>query len=155
GVTDLRAIDVNFDNAVDVVSIEPKRLKIHTRDEAAAAWALAAETELPEGLDQFVMADLFMVDSTRRPMTPTVSAARDEDAAAAAEAARRFDTYQSVIAFGPSGLRLIRVDLDEADAARLQDVTEASGIAGLSEVRAVLPIDIEHDGDLDLVTSSA
>ncbi|MCA9202702.1 MAG: CRTAC1 family protein, partial [Planctomycetales bacterium] len=146
---------MNFDNAVDVVSIEPKRLKIHTRDEAAAAWTLAAEMELPEGLEQFVMADLFMVDSTRRPMTPTVSAARDEDAAAAAEAARRFDTYQSVIAFGPSGLRLIRVDLDEADAARLQDVTEASGIAGLSEVRAVLPIDIEHDGDLDLVTSSA
>ncbi len=71
------------------------------------------------------------------------------------EQPQSFDADLDVILFGKSGLQILRTDLDkEARTIRLTPIEKETGLEALRDIIAVLPVDFDHDGDLDLVIST-
>lgn len=105
------------------------------------------ETELPFEANGIRTADLDR-DFVR-------TDANVEPADSGQESASSFrDTDLDVMLFGEAGLRLYRNDLDESGARSLAAVPQPEGIDLLEQVAAVEAVDLDHDGDLDLIVSS-
>lgn len=64
------------------------------------------------------------------------------------------DTDLDLVAYGTSGLRLLRNDLDASTGQRTLTVVPQAGLDKLTTVRSVAIIDLDHDSDLDLAVSS-
>lgn len=124
-------------------------------------WFAAATKSLKSGVRGLIQAELFPADASDplRIKRPT-SAPGDPDAASESELAnlaKAHNTYPGLIVWGTQGIELIRFDgrPNIEPEMRLLDSPRESGMESLRDVLAVQPADIDADGDLDLVVSSA
>jgi hypothetical protein len=133
------AADFDLDTQVDVALLQADRIDIQRRDEEA--WSLLHSHPLADPMQGLIAIDLD--DDVRR----------QPEAAGEATASGHPDCHQADLDFvlwGPSGVAALQNV--EADAERtLQPVELPAELAGLQNVRRVVPGDLDMDGDLDLL----
>ena len=99
-------------------------------------------------------ADLFLVDSSN-PKRIRADRNTQVDGDPDYGSAVRHDTFQSLLVFGPDGVRLVQLDGRAAteDSARMT-LIEDTGLEDIRDVTAAVSGDLEADGDLDLVLAT-
>lgn len=116
-----------------------------------------------------LIADLFEVDDPNRPrvaesvqelMSSGSTVAETTNASQAAEASvvvsgSRHDTLQELVVWGEAGVRIVGPRTDGSNGAELQVVSGEFGFESLVDVVAAVALDIESDGDLDLLFAAA
>ncbi|MGI9472691.1 MAG: CRTAC1 family protein [Rubripirellula sp.] len=106
-------------------------------------------------INGLVSADLFLVDSSN-PKRLRAGRKSTGDGEPDFGAAVRHDTFQSVLAFGAEGAKLIQIDgRTETEAtARMTLVEGTTGLEDVGAVTAAVSGDLEADGDLDLILAT-
>lgn len=123
--------DLNLDNKPDIVVVRAEGIEVLHQKEAA--W------ETLTSLAQVGLTGVHVVDLDR-------DAVKQEHC---------WEADPDLIAFGPAGVFIIENRLDDASATRSLKIREqTNGLTDLKNVLAVLPVDFDHDGDLDLIVSA-
>lgn len=144
-VRDARLVDFDLDQHLDLALLESNAISIYRRNDQGDGWENLGGIDLTHDFSRLIEADLYLTDATS-PDSPKRKAELD----------KQHDTLMGLIAFGPGGIRIFRNELDKPDQeAILAEQEHSEAMLALTEVTSVLPIDIEHDGDLDLIISSA
>lgn len=155
-VRDLCLMDFTLDGHPDLLVLQPGKLSLFSRDSLGQPWTLLTELDVAPDAAAVLAADLDR-DSRKSPLPPSAEAADDETG--------RFDKVVSpdeschdadpdIVLYGPSGVTVLRNDLNAAgDAPKLVEV-ENPGLAALRGVRTGILVDVDHDGDLDLIFSA-
>jgi tetratricopeptide (TPR) repeat protein len=135
------AADFNLDGVADVALLHADRLDIHRRDEQS--WSLLLSHPLTQSMDGMIAIDLD--DDVRR----------QAEAAGEGAASGHPECHQADLDFvlwGASGVVALQNVEAAPDAERtLQPIELPAELAGLQNVRQVIPGDLDMDGDLDLL----
>ena len=161
--------DYDLDLDFDLITISDSELRLFEHNESGG---LASEPSQTVALDMepggILIAEFFTVDDPKRPrLTQSVTELiqNSDDSAAGAdveteddlvsELSNRHDTFQEVLVWGAQGATFIAVAVDEQEGSlKLEPVIESTGIEELKGVIAAVALDIESDGDLDIVAST-
>ncbi|RMF44768.1 MAG: VCBS repeat-containing protein [Planctomycetota bacterium] len=95
-----------------------------------------------------------LAEATEAAQGAVAQSAATEPTAADVARARRHDTPQDLLIFGPDGVCLVRPVVSDRSRVEGLEVVAESGLESLASVVDVVPLDIESDGDLDLVVST-
>lgn len=155
GAVSVAAIDFDLDLDPDLVSVTESGLLQLWDNDGSSQWSQAGDLQLdmqPVGL---IAADLFLVDSSnpnRLRAEPKSSDQQQSDLGAAV----RHNSFASLIAFGPQGVRVIQIDgrASTPSDSRLKLVEVDTGLAEVDGVTSAIAGDLEADGDLDLVLAT-
>ncbi len=155
GATSTQTLDFDLDLDPDLVSVTGDGLLQLWNNDGSGQWTAAGQLKLdiqPTGL---IAADLFLVDSSN-PDRLRADSKSSEEQQADFGAAVRHNSFTSLIAFGPQGVRLIQIDgrASTASEARMKLVEVDTGLGQVSGVTAAIAGDLEADGDLDLVLAT-
>ncbi|MEE3370676.1 MAG: FG-GAP-like repeat-containing protein [Planctomycetota bacterium] len=141
----LRLVDFDLDDRVDVAVLRNDSLDIFVQDPADKSWSLLGSTSIPKGMRGFFEADLFLADKAGSPTAPERPGIPDS----------RHSHYMGFVVYGDNGVSILRNNLDQNPASPiLVEVDQSEDFRALRQVQAVAAIDIEHDGDLDLIVSA-
>ncbi|MEZ6090366.1 MAG: CRTAC1 family protein [Pirellulaceae bacterium] len=113
-------------------------------------WQLFASAKVPEGSERFVVADLFLVDSShnQRLRKSLVS----DDAATGVQQANQHDTFRSFVVSGGDAVSILQINPESAEPnGRLRIPQEPTGLEGIDGVTASTACDVDADGDIDLI----
>lgn len=139
-IADVQLADFDLDGRPDLFVTTAGRIEVFRRNEAGGWRSMAAAT-LPQGMTNLLLADL---DD-------------DVDANAAAPLNQSQQTScrhadVDVIVWGPGGWSVLENRLDETAGTRtLAAVEQDADWQAIVQVRAAALVDIDHDGDLDIV----
>lgn len=151
GVKQVHIVDFDLDQDQDVVTVQNDQLTVWTSDaNQPASWAKSltlklSENDLPSGLTGICLFDL------------------DRDAAViehanGSEKMLCADADLDILAYGKEGLVVLRNDIiaegENAGSRMLAPVEQNEEFAAVKDVLTVLPVDFDHDGDLDLIVSA-
>ncbi|GIW98594.1 MAG: hypothetical protein KatS3mg111_1927 [Pirellulaceae bacterium] len=160
-------LDLDFDLAI----IDATLLTIWRNDDGELHRSY--EVELPWPAAGAVAVDLFPVDAPNRPRVDSVAAWMQEhhDAVGNSPSAstattnqptaedivrgRRHDTPQALLIFGSQGLAVVQPQPGPDQLISRVDLVDVSWPQEITSVQSVVPLDIESDGDLDLLVSTA
>ena len=141
----LRLVDFDLDDRSDLAVLREQTLDVFARPADSQSWELVGRTAVRPGMRGFFEADLFLADKAGSPTAPERPGIPDS----------RHSHYMGFVVYGDDGVTILRNNLDQNDASQiLVEVAQSEDFRGLRQVRAVAAIDIEHDGDLDLIVSS-
>lgn len=133
------AADFDLDAVMDVALLHADRLEIHRREQDG--WALLLSHPLSAPMEGMIPIDLD--DDVRQ----------QAEAADEATASGHPDCHQAdldIVLWGPSGIvALQNVETDQGRS--LEPIQLPAELAGLQNVRQVIPGDLDMDGDLDLL----
>ena len=149
----IRAIDYDLDLDPDLVSVDADGLLQLWSNGGANGWSNAGELDLGMQPTGVIVADLFLVDSSNPNRLRADRKKPADGQEADYSSAARHNTMLNLVAFGPEGIRIIRVDgRDSATPeSRLQLAEGETGLEQVKEVTAAVAGDLEADGDIDLV----
>ena len=151
GVRQAHVVDFDLDQNQDVVIVAADRISVWTQSEAEKpSWTQAvsltmSEAGLPSQLSGICLFDL------------------DRDAAVVEHVSGDTklmcaDADLDILAYGKDGLVILRNELltegDDAGTRVLTPVEQSEDFAAVRDVLTALPVDFDHDGDLDLVVSA-
>lgn len=140
GVRAARIADMTLNHRHDIVTIDDSTIRVWTQN--GDDWSESFSTEAGSGLRGLCLFDIDRdaVDTTLETDTgPVAYAEADLDA----------------IVFGQSGITVLHNKLDDESGQRsFTAVEQSSDFAALRDVLTVLPVDFDHDGDLDLAVST-
>lgn len=112
-------------------------------------WSELAKLPLPFPIAGAIPVDLFSVDAHRG--TPAPRAPETMDPQKQLQASVRHETIRDLILFGDQGIRVVTIGADQESKPVWSLLEDPIGLSDLKQVTAVVPIDWESDGDLDLV----
>ncbi|MCY2993585.1 MAG: CRTAC1 family protein [Planctomycetota bacterium] len=138
-VRGVELVDFDLDGRLDVVAVREQTVEVYSRGKTGDDWKLLSAFESPKELQGVVAADLD----------------RDFDSTAAGGVGGRCPNADlDLVAYGPGGLLVLENKLDEKTGHRsLPIVRQAAAFEQLRNVLAVAVVDLDHDGNLDLVVS--
>ncbi len=156
GAAATQTIDFDLDLDPDLVSVSGKGLLQLWSNDGTGQWSAAGQLELdiqPTGL---IAADLFLVDSSN-PDRLRADSKSSEEQQTDFGAAVRHNSFASLVAYGPQGVRVIQIDgrASTSSENRMKLVEVDAGLSDVSGVTAAIVGDLEADGDLDLVFATA
>ena len=141
----IRLVDFDLDDRVDVAVLRKESLDIFVQNPADTSWSLLGSTSIPTGTRGFFEADLFLADKAGSPTAPERPGIPDS----------RHSHYMGFVVYGDNGVSILRNNLDQNLASPiLIEIDQSEDFRALRQVQAVAAIDIEHDGDLDLIVSA-
>uniref|UniRef100_A0A7C2JZH7 CRTAC1 family protein n=1 Tax=Schlesneria paludicola TaxID=360056 RepID=A0A7C2JZH7_9PLAN len=135
----MTTVDFNLDGRMDIICVGAKSLVVLQQSETAT-WGAAAQWPLAAEYNRLVAVD-FDRDATEAAGPRPVEICQDAD--------------PDVLAFGPGGVLLLRNDVDENGQRTLSNTLADQPLGEIRDVLAATPADFDHDGDLDLVLSTA
>ena len=140
GVRAARIADMTLDRQQDIITVDDSTIRVWTH--ADGSWSEAFSAAAGSGLRGMCLFDIDRdaADTTIQTDTePILYAEADLDA----------------IVFGASGITVLHNNLDKDSGQRsFVEVEQSTEFAAIRDVLAVLPVDFDHDGDLDLVVST-
>jgi tetratricopeptide (TPR) repeat protein len=145
GARDVALADFDLDGSLDVIAALPNRVAVYAResDDASADWAEKCSLELPDGVQ-----GLCVVDLDRDAHDASYETGDGKHAVCA-------DADLDLVVFGSGGVTVLKNELAEEGGQRsLVTMKQNDELSALRDVLEVLPVDFDHDGDLDLVVSS-
>ena len=152
GVKQVHVVDFDLDQDQDVVIVQDDRLSVWPQSKSEpSTWTetvslTMSEASLPSQLSGICLFDL------------------DRDAEVIEHASGNTklmcaDADLDILAYGKDGIVVLRNDLltegESAGARVLTLVKQSEDFAAVKDVITALPVDFDHDGDLDLVVSAA
>ena len=141
GVRAVELLDFDLDGRLDVVAIHPQAIEVYGRSEGNSPWQLLAAFHSPSEWRGVVAADLDRDVPLRGP-------------ASASRGGHHGDV--DLVAFGLAGVQVLENCLDEASGHRsLKEAAQDPALSRLADVSAAGLADWDHDGDLDLIVSTA
>ena len=154
GVTQVELQDLNLDGFDEFVVARQGRVEVYSRGaDLKADWQLLMTSpEVSVNLTQFLLADIDRdFDKALTSVKPSILRDADGDQKIPRDPAgkdRWYDTDLDVIAWSDSGVVLFRNGLEEGGVRTLSVIPQEEAIHNVNDVVAV---DLEADGDLDLV----
>ncbi|MFC1597023.1 FG-GAP-like repeat-containing protein [Planctomycetota bacterium] len=158
-VRDMDLVDFDVDGTLDVVLLRKGHVEVFSRQASTAGWTRIADAEVPSTMSRLIVADLYMVDLPDAPKKHVtrsvgVQASRSAQQEAVSEIVHH-NVYPGIAVFGTGGIRLLRNNLDRQPGSPVLELVEQSAqIQQLSDILHVLPADLDHEGDLDLVVAA-
>jgi hypothetical protein len=157
GVEDMLAMDFDLNGLPDLLVLQPGKLTLFAQTKLGEPWTEIASLEVPAGMHHVLAADL---DRDRRKAMSAPSPGNDANAAAPqfdrvlSETATCHDADPDIVIYGDAGVLVVRNDTEvEGNQPKLVAVAN-EGLQKLTRVTAGVLVDVDHDGDLDLVWSS-
>ncbi|MEM8734750.1 MAG: VCBS repeat-containing protein, partial [Planctomycetota bacterium] len=167
-------LDYNLDLRSEIAFVSGKTLSIYDSAALSAGDSPIAELELDQDHIGGLVAEFFEIDAPERPRKPlsvaevatatTSNTSNSEgqnanENAAALESSNRHDTCQDILLWGPNGVQFVTVTPSEstdeaASAVNLQVLDAETGLEDALDVVAAIALDIESDGDLDLMLAT-
>jgi hypothetical protein len=140
--SDFAIADFNLDRRDDVLVLSPSRLELFTSTEGA--WQSLAQATVTDGLSRLIALD-FDDDWRDVPKAAEANNVVDE---------HRHSADFDAVLFGSAGIAAMRnVWNAEANTRSFEPVEAFPGLA-LTDVTAASPLDVDMDGDLDLIVSA-
>jgi len=158
-IRDLAVADLDLDGMLDLVILQEDRLIVMRREGTDGAWSPAFESSLPAGMVRILLADLDRDDAR-----PSRAGEGEADAALPAPPNPSSDERVEpcheadldVVVYGAAGARIYRNDLGSQPGKRVLTLIEqGEGFLSLTGIRSGELIDLDHDGDMDLVLASS
>ncbi len=143
----VRWFDWNVDTRAELLVWTEGQLRLGSVGQAGS-WNELAVLDLPFRVRGVVPVDLFSVDAHRGLAARSDIDLADRDAQIAAS--MRHETVRDLILFGQTGIRVVTFVPPLEDQPHMSLLDEDFGLSDLVDVTAVVPIDWESDGDLDL-----
>ncbi len=148
GVSDLGFVDFDLDRRPDAIVLREQSVAVYAADPQSGLWRAMAQAPMPDGMRGMLIGDL------DRDGSPDSGLSSDTERTEASM--EYFSSYPEVVVFGDSGVIVLRNVRDAAaKGRRLAAVPQESALDTMRDVAAAALIDVDHDGDLDLVVSSA
>ncbi len=154
--------DFDLDLDFDLFFLQENRLSWMPND--AGTLASARQIELPCPGNGMLAVDLHPVDDPTRERVDSVAdlmansdrapSTGGEPTDADIARARRHDTPQDLLVYGSQGVCVVRPKVDDRSRVVGLQVASSTGLEMLDAVIELVPLDIESDGDLDLVVST-
>lgn len=152
----LQLADMDLDQRLDLVRQYGKRLEILTRipeknDTKKAVWSVSQKWDAPREYAGMVLADL----DDDVPTANELPQAMNKEAQEFAGGEDYYKADLDVLLYGKQGISILTNEMGMDGRRTLKPVTLVKELADLPDTRTVVPADIDHDGDLDLVVASA
>jgi|GEM_PF-2718366 len=152
-VRDIRLADFNFDGRVEVLVLRAAAVEVYARDEEES-WQLSARGDLQDEFNRLEVLRSNPPDA--RNVIGTSSRRQGGKRSAADSPAGVLPPHLPILVAGRAGIRLFGLQSSPDDeASRLVPIALGEGLDELHDVRMLHVADLDHDGNQDLVISSA
>lgn len=153
--------DYDVDLLSDLITLHGEQLTLFKNTPGEGVGNQPEQTlELGWAARGLLIADLFEVDDPNRPrvadsVQELMSEGTQAEEANVLVSGSRHDTLQELVVWGEEGVRIVGPRSDGSEEFTLQVESGEFGFQSLSGVVAAVALDIESDGDLDLVFATA
>lgn len=147
-VREVQFVDFDLDNRADLFVLGERTLRVYVKENNDSPWRMATSLEVPAETEHFLVADL---DRDTIPSAGTLSAN-----SAATGTGNCYEADGDLVTFGKGGIAVFRNQAAAEDRPRrFEPVEQSDGLEQIKDILCGTLIDFDHDGDLDLVVSSA